>query len=105
VVELATNLKPVELLDKLHEIEKLGGRKPSAERYAARTLDIDIIFYESIIITTEHLKIPHPLTHMRLFVLVPLAEIAPVFIHPVLGKTISQLLAICEDEKKVLKIR
>jgi 2-amino-4-hydroxy-6-hydroxymethyldihydropteridine diphosphokinase len=105
VVELMTCFSAVELLERLHEIEKLGGRKLTDERYADRTLDIDILFYEQSIITSEPLKIPHSLIHKRLFVLIPLAEIAPDFIHPVFGKTVSQLLAVCEDEKKVLKIK
>jgi 2-amino-4-hydroxy-6-hydroxymethyldihydropteridine diphosphokinase len=105
VVELMTYFSPVELLERLHEIEKLCGRELTDERYAARTLDIDMLFYERSIIALEQLKVPHPLIHKRLFVLIPLAEITPDFIHPVFGKTVSQLLAVCEDEKKVLKIK
>jgi 2-amino-4-hydroxy-6-hydroxymethyldihydropteridine diphosphokinase len=105
VVELMTCFSPIELLERLLEIEKLCGRVLTDELYADRTLDIDMLFYEQSIITSEQLKIPHPLIHKRLFVLIPLAEIAPDFIHPVFGKTVSQLLAVCEDEKKVLKVK
>jgi 2-amino-4-hydroxy-6-hydroxymethyldihydropteridine diphosphokinase len=104
VVELATFLKPAELLEKLHRIEFICGRKHTSERYAPRPMDIDILFYEHIILTTETLKIPHPLLHERRFVLVPITDIAPEFVHPVLGKTMNQLLTSCEDEMKVVKI-
>jgi len=103
-LELETSLKPMELLKRLQKIEKQCGRKSSDVRYAARTLDIDILFYDNEMIETDHLKIPHPLIHERRFVLFPMVEIAPLFVHPVLAKTISQLLANCGDEKKVVKL-
>lgn len=103
VVELETDLGPDKLLDKLHEIEKLCGRTPSFELYTARSLDLDILFYDDKIISSEVLTIPHPLAHKRLFVLIPLNEIAPGLIHPVFGSTIRELVTACEDDKKVLK--
>lgn len=101
---LETPLKPENLLAQLKKIEGICGRKPEKVRYADRTLDIDILIYGSEIVSTGKLKVPHPLLHERRFVLLPLAEIAPEGVHPVFHKTISQLLADCQDEGRVIRI-
>jgi len=103
-VELVSELEPAALLEKIHHIEHICGRKRTVELYSPRTLDIDILFYNNLILTTDDLKIPHPLLHSRLFVLVPMGDIAPDFRHPVLGKTIRQLIRKCDDGSKVSKI-
>lgn len=99
VVESA--LAPQEMLGKLMGIEKIFGRERDADAkgYVSRTLDIDIIFAGSEILDTPTLKIPHPLAHLRRFVLEPMAEIVPDFIHPVLEKTIQRLLEECPPDK------
>ncbi len=104
VVKMETVLKPQELLDTIHLIEAKCGRKRGKKRYESRTLDIDILFYDSIILLTEKLTIPHPLLHQRLFVLVPMSELAPDFRHPVLGKTITELTVKCDDTCIVTRI-
>lgn len=99
-----TKLPIEKVLERLLEIEKLLGRVRSASRYSSRTMDIDILFYDKVIMNTDLLSIPHPRMHLRKFVLIPLCEIAPDFIHPVFNKDIKQLLNECKDDSECLKI-
>lgn len=94
VVAFNTTLAPEEILKATQEIERrLGRTKKSIDGcYSDRPIDIDILLYGSRVIESEHLTIPHPLLHKRLFVLQPLAQIAPGLIHPILGKSITRLL-------------
>lgn len=92
VILTETTLSPTELLYKTQQIEREMGRtEKTGNSYADRMIDIDILFYDNQLINTPELKIPHPLIQERDFVLIPLAEIAPDFIHPVLRKSIQEL--------------
>ncbi len=92
VVQIKTSLNPYELLDVCMNIETAMGRNREAEEHwGERPADIDILFYDKEIISDEKLRIPHIYLHERAFVLVPLLEIAPNFVHPVFQKTTEQL--------------
>lgn len=102
LIVIHTNHNPQQVLANALAIEnKLGRVRTSSSDYVDRPIDIDIIFYESDIVTTENLIIPHPRLHLRKFCLVPLMEIMPNFIHPSLNKSIEQLLEECTDKSVI----
>jgi 2-amino-4-hydroxy-6-hydroxymethyldihydropteridine diphosphokinase len=105
VVEVKTRLTPAGVLGAILQIEVLLGRTRSEKKYSSRVIDIDILLYENYVIDEVSLRIPHPLIHERKFVLVPLCEIAPEFIHPVLGKSIRVLLEECTDQSNPLSAK
>lgn len=103
VVQVETTLTPLELLSGIMGVEAGLGRKRGNVRYAPRTMDIDILLYDNLIINQPVLIIPHPELANRKFVLEPLAELVPELEHPGLRKKISELLAICKDSKNIVK--
>jgi 2-amino-4-hydroxy-6-hydroxymethyldihydropteridine diphosphokinase len=104
VVISLTLLEPEGVLGEIKKIERSLGRNREKGGYSARTMDIDILFYEGRIINTEGLVIPHPRLHERRFALEPLLEIAPAMVHPVFGRTIAELYDQCEDDSQVRPI-
>ena len=93
VVEIQTDAAPAELLRLLKRIEREMGRPANDERWGPRIIDLDLLFHGDRTIHSPTLTIPHPLLHERRFVLEPLAQLAPSLMHPVLHKTIAELLA------------
>lgn len=105
VIEVQTDMEAADLMEKLLLTETELGRKriKNAEGYAARIIDIDLLFYGQHIINEPGLIVPHPRLHERRFTLVPLVEIAPGLVHPVLKMNMAQLEASCTDKSRVAK--
>ena len=106
VVVVETGLAPEALLQQLLDIERELGRvrHPEIEGYASRTADLDVLYYGDHVICTETLIVPHPRLHLRRFALVPMCEVAPDFVHPVLQLTQAELLQHCPDEGLVRRL-
>ena len=102
VIVISTKLKPEEVLAQILLIEKSMGRIRTVKN-APRIIDIDILFYEKEIIHEKDLIVPHPLIQERKFVLIPLNELSPNFIHPVFKKNIHELMVKCKDKLPVQK--
>ena len=103
-IKIETFLEPLELLRSLKEIELKLGRKESF-RWGPRAIDLDILFFDDETIRTGELIIPHPRLEERQFVLVPLVEIDCYLIHPVLQKTVLQLLQSLKEDQGVEKLQ
>ncbi|HYF30690.1 MAG TPA: 2-amino-4-hydroxy-6-hydroxymethyldihydropteridine diphosphokinase [Chitinophagaceae bacterium] len=103
VLRVITSQQPQALLQTLLGIEQEMGRARQ-EKYGPRTIDIDILLYDDLVMKTDELAIPHPQLHLRRFALAPLAEIAASVIHPVLKKSIDELLLECPDKLAVKKL-
>lgn len=104
IVEINTKHSPSELLAFIQKIETDLGRQRD-EHWGDRTMDIDIIYFGEKVIDTPKLQVPHPMLAERKFVLVPLAEILPEFVHPTLGKSSLEMLEECEDNSEVKRMR
>lgn len=101
VVILETAFDPFEILDQISIIESSLGRKRGPDKNVSRQIDIDIIFYDDLIVRNERLTIPHPRMHERNFVLAPFCDIEPDFIHPVLHRSIRELFKDSGDKSIV----
>ncbi len=105
VVKIKTVLDPLSLLQVLKSIEHRAGRKRDTVRFGPRVLDLDIIFYEDVVMHTPQLSIPHPRMHKRRFVLRPVCDIDPHIKHPVLDRTVQSLLKnLDETEQRIIQL-
>jgi 2-amino-4-hydroxy-6-hydroxymethyldihydropteridine diphosphokinase len=97
-VEIMTDLEPSELFIELRQIETDLGRKRDNDKNSPRTIDIDILLYDFIVMNTKNLVIPHPEMLKRLFVLKPLVDVKPDLLHPVVQKNVSDILDAAAQE-------
>jgi 2-amino-4-hydroxy-6-hydroxymethyldihydropteridine diphosphokinase len=103
VIKISTKLTPIKLLEELENIEEKLGRKNKG-KLQDRTIDLDILFFGNEQYSSERLTIPHPRAHLRRFVLIPMYEIAPEYVHPTCRKTIGSLIEKLTDNSVIIKL-
>ena len=103
VVVINTQLSPDELMQTLLEIEKELGRDRNTHQngYVSRPMDLDILYFGNQIVDTQMVTVPHPRLHQRRFTLLPLCDVAPDYVHPIMNKTNRKLLEECVDTAMV----
>ena len=99
-----SELTPDLILNKILTIEKDMGRLKKTDQYIDRCIDIDILFFDNMIVNSKSLEIPHPRIQLRKFVLTPMLELTPDLIHPILNKSIRQLEIECVDKDQPKKV-
>ena len=106
-VKIKTFYKPYQLLKKIQKIEKRLGRVNVKKEslYISRTIDLDILFFDNLIVNKKELIIPHPRVELRNFVLVPLSEISKNLVHPISGRTIEEIIELKKDKSLVEKTK
>ncbi len=105
VALVETALTPEALLDALLDVERsLGRERPADVRNTPRTIDLDVLAYDDVVQRDEPLILPHPRLHARAFVLLPLAEVAPGWVHPTLGRTVEELIAALPPNARALPV-
>ncbi len=97
-IKVQTELAPLNLLSKMQAVQHSAGRKAGGVRFGPRTLDLDIILYDDVVMSTPELTIPHKRMHKRRFVLQPICDIDPDIMHPVLRQKVKSLLDQLDDE-------
>ena len=102
-LSIETTLQPIDLLDKILKIEKLFGRERK-EKNSPRTLDIDIISYDNLILNEKNIKIPHPALHLRPFVILPIRDLDTNWKHPIFFETVTQIIDKFEP-KEINKVK
>jgi 2-amino-4-hydroxy-6-hydroxymethyldihydropteridine diphosphokinase len=105
VLQLETGLSPLFILQIIKRIETELGRVRGKDRYSSRFIDIDILFYDDLVITLPELLVPHPEIQNRRFVLEPLFELTEDFVHPVLKTSVKEMLKNCQDNGLVKKVQ
>jgi len=103
IIEVQTTLCATKVLSEVLMIESDMGRIRKSKNYESRVIDIDILFFDTDVINTADLIVPHPRLHERMFTLMPLLEMDSLMPHPVLNKTIQELVDVCTDKLKVEK--
>lgn len=104
LVVLNASVDPLHLIEKLLEIERSMGRIRNKNGYSDRCIDLDVILCNEFTICSKNIILPHPHMHKRLFVLLPLQELMPQWVHPFFKKNTDELIRICEDKSRIKRI-